>query len=68
MLCSQSQPTYPMPMSSGSIGSHRAFMGVCITTCVCLALVLFVGWKWYFDSLTSRNTLIELAQKDEARP
>jgi hypothetical protein len=54
-------------MSSGSIGSHRAFMGVCITTCLCLALVLFVGWKWYIEASHKRNTLIELAQKDEAR-
>lgn len=56
-----------MPMSSGSIGSHRAFMGVCITTCLCLVLVLFVGWKWYIEASHKRNTLIELAQKDEAR-
>ncbi|MDZ4403113.1 hypothetical protein [Prosthecobacter sp.] len=54
-------------MTSGSIGSHRAFMGVSITLCVCLALTLFVGWKWYFESLSSRNTLIELAKKAETR-
>ena len=42
-------------------------MGVCITLCVCLALTLFVGWRWYFDSLSSRNTLLELAEKAEKR-
>ena len=56
-----------MSLSSGSIGSHRAFMGVCITLCVCLVLTLFVGWKWYFESLASRKTLIDLAQKAESR-
>lgn len=66
MICFSSH-TYPMPMSSGSIGSHRAFMGLCVTICVCLSLVLFVGWRWYFDSLASRNTLIEMAQKAETR-
>jgi hypothetical protein len=55
------------PMTSGSIGSHRAFMGLCITTCACLSLVLFVGWRWYFDSISSRKTLLEMAQKAEAR-
>lgn len=54
-------------MTSGSIGSHRAFMGVCITLCICLVLTLFVGWKWYFDSLTNRQTLIELARKNEKK-
>lgn len=56
-----------MSVSSSSIGSHRAFMGVCITLCVCLVLTLFVGWKWYFESLASRSTLIEMAQKAETR-
>lgn len=54
-------------MTSGSIGSHRAFMGVSITLCICLALTLFIGWKWYFESLASRTTLIELAKKAETR-
>lgn len=54
-------------MPSGSIGSHRAFMGVSITLCVILSLTLYVGWRWYFDSLVSRTTLIELAQKAEKR-
>lgn len=54
-------------MTSGSIGSHRAFMGVCITLCVCLALTLFVGWRWYFEVSHKRSTLIEMAEKDEAR-
>lgn len=42
-------------------------MGVCVTFCVCLVLTLFVGWKWYFESLSSRTTLIDLAKKAEAR-
>lgn len=42
-------------------------MGVCVTLCVCLALVLFVGWRWYFDSLSSRRVLQELAHKAEAK-
>lgn len=42
-------------------------MGVCITLCVCLSLVLYLGWRWYFNSLSSRNTLIEMAQKAEKR-
>ena len=42
-------------------------MGVSITLCICLALTLFVGWKWYFESLASRNTLIEMAKKAETR-
>jgi hypothetical protein len=54
-------------MTSGSIGSHRAFMGVCITLCVCLALVLFVGWRLYFFSIANRNTLIELDQNAEKK-
>ncbi|OYW30321.1 MAG: hypothetical protein B7Z47_03720, partial [Chthoniobacter sp. 12-60-6] len=54
-------------MTSGSIGSHRAFMGVCITLCVCLGLVLFVGWRLYFFSVSNRNTLLELAQKAEKK-
>ena len=49
-------------MTSGSIGSHRAFMGVCITLCLCLVLTLLVGWRWYFESLSKRHTLIELAE------
>lgn len=54
-------------MTSGSIGSHRAFMGVCITLCVCLSLVLFVGWRLYFFSIQNRNTLIDMARKAEKR-
>lgn len=54
-------------MSSGSIGSHRAFMGVAFTLCVCLGLTLFVGWRWYFDSAASRKALLSLAQKAETR-
>ncbi len=42
-------------------------MGVSITLCVILSLSLYVGWKWYFDSLVSRTTLIELAKKAEKR-
>jgi hypothetical protein len=54
-------------MTSGSNGSHRAFMGVCITLCVILSLTLYVGWRWYFDSIANRNTLLDLAQKAEKR-
>jgi len=54
-------------MTSGSIGSHRAFLGVCITLCVCLALTLFVGWRWYFEVLVKRSTLIGLAEKNDER-
>ena len=42
-------------------------MGVCITLCVILSLTLYVGWRWYFDSLANRNTLLELAEKAEKR-
>lgn len=42
-------------------------MGVSITLCVILSLTLYVGWKWYFDSMVSRTTLIELAKKAEKR-
>ncbi|MEZ5388202.1 MAG: hypothetical protein R3F13_22070 [Prosthecobacter sp.] len=54
-------------MTSGSIGPHRAFMGVCITACGCLMLVLFMGWQWYFDELHRRSVLIDLAAKAEAK-
>ncbi len=54
-------------MTSGSIGPHRAFMGVCITACGCLMLVLFVGWQWYFDEVHRRTVLIEMAAKAEAK-
>lgn len=54
-------------MPSGSIGSHRAFMGVSITLCVILSLTLYVGWKWYFDSVVGRTTLITLAKNAEKR-
>lgn len=56
-----------MSSPSGSNGSHRAFLGVCATLCICLLLTLFVGWKWYFENLSNRNMLIELAKKAEAR-
>lgn len=56
-----------MHLSSGSIGSHRAFMGVGFTLCVCLGLTLFVGWRWYFDAVASRKALLMLAQKAENR-
>jgi hypothetical protein len=54
-------------MTSGSIGSHRAFMGVCITLCVILSLTLYVGWTYYFLSTASRNTRIEKAQDAERK-
>jgi hypothetical protein len=56
-----------MPLSSGSIGSHRAFMGVGVTMCILLALILFLGWRWYFEDLARRNMLIALAEKHENR-
>lgn len=42
-------------------------MGVSITLCIILSLTLYVGWKWYFDNLTRRTTLIDLAKKAEKR-
>ena len=54
-------------MTSGSIGSHRAFMGVCITLCVILSLTLYVGWKFYFFNVANRNTLIDKAQYAEKK-
>ncbi|MGV3659916.1 MAG: hypothetical protein ACO1TE_07020 [Prosthecobacter sp.] len=54
-------------MTTGSIGSHRAFMGVSLTLCACLTLVLFVGWRYYFEELNKRNTLIAMAARDQAR-
>lgn len=54
-------------MTTGSIGSHRAFMGVSLTLCACLTLVLFVGWRFYFEELNKRKTLIAMAARDEAR-
>ncbi len=54
-------------MTSGSTGSHRAFMGVCITLCICRALVLCVGWRLSFFSLVNRNTLIELDHNAEKK-
>lgn len=54
-------------MTSGSIGSHRAFMGVCITLCVILSLTLYIGWRLYFFSLVNRNTLIELDKHAEKK-
>lgn len=54
-------------MTSGSIGSHRAFMGVCITLCVILSLTLYVGWKFYFFNVANRNSLIEKAQSAEKK-
>lgn len=54
-------------MTSGSIGSHRAFMGVCITLCVILSLTLYVGWKFYFFNVANRHSLIEKAQLAEKK-
>lgn len=42
-------------------------MGVCITACGCLTLVLFMGWQWYFDELHRRTVLIEMAAQAEAK-
>jgi hypothetical protein len=56
-----------MSLSSGSIGSHRAFMRVCVTLCICLMLTLYVGWRWYFENLAKRQMLIDLAQEAEMR-
>lgn len=54
-------------MTSGSTGSHRAFMGVSITLCVILSLTLYVGWKFYFFNISNRNSLIEKAQIAEKK-
>lgn len=54
-------------MTTGSIGSHRAFMGVSLTLSAILVLVLYIGWQIYFAELHKRNTLIALAARDQAR-
>ncbi len=54
-------------MTSGSIGPHRAFMGVSSVVCVCLGLTLLVGWRWYFETLADRQILIEEAKRAETR-
>ncbi len=54
-------------MTTGSIGAHRAFMGVCLTLCVCLGLVLFVGWKRYFFVVSERNLLIAADLHNEGK-
>lgn len=54
-------------MPSGSIGSHRAFLGVSITLCVILSLTLYVGWTFYFFNTASRNSKIEKAQIAEKK-
>ncbi len=54
-------------MTSGSIGSHRAFMGVSITLCVILSLTLYVGWKFYFFNIANRISRIENAQYAEKK-
>ena len=42
-------------------------MGVCITACGCLALVLFMGWQWYFDEVKRRTVLIQMAAQAEEK-
>ena len=42
-------------------------MGVSLTLCACLTLVLYIGWQIYFAELNKRNTLIEMAARDQAR-
>lgn len=55
-------------MTTGSIGSHRAFMGVSLTLCALLVLILFVGWRfYYFEEVNRRKTLIDMAARDQAR-
>lgn len=54
-------------MTTGSIGSHRAFMGVALTLCACLGLVLFVGWRFYFEELHSREIRLATAAQEEAK-
>jgi hypothetical protein len=54
-------------MTSGSTGSHRAFMGVCITLCVILSLTLYLGWDFYFFSIANRNIRIEKDQYAEKK-
>ncbi len=54
-------------MTSGSTGSHRAFMGVTATLCVCLVLTLVVGWRWYRDSVAAREVMLSIAREKESR-
>ncbi|MDI1314316.1 hypothetical protein [Prosthecobacter sp.] len=54
-------------MTSGSTGSHRAFMGVCITLCFILVLTLYVGWTLYFNNTANRNTRIAKDQTAEQK-
>lgn len=54
-------------MTPGSIGSHRAFMGVSLVICLCLCLTLLVGWQWYFETLAGRQAIIEASKKAETR-
>lgn len=52
-------------MTTGSIGSHRSFMGVSLTLCACLVLALYVGWQIYFANLAKRNALVEIDHRNE---
>ncbi len=42
-------------------------MGVTLTLSAILVLVLYIGWQIYFAELHRRNTLIEIAAKEEAK-
>lgn len=42
-------------------------MGVAATICVCLVLTLIGGWRWYFESVESRNLLLNRAKMHEAK-
>ncbi|MBE7496406.1 MAG: hypothetical protein HS117_15800 [Verrucomicrobiaceae bacterium] len=54
-------------MTSGSTGSHRAFMAVAATACICLVLTLVVGWRWYSQSIQARMVMLERARLHEMR-
>jgi len=54
-------------MTPGSVGPHRAFIGVASTLCVCLTLALVVGWQWFGNELKRRGIILERARMHEAR-
>lgn len=57
----------PPTMATGSIGSHRAFMGVSLTFSVILVIVLFVGWSYYFDEIKKRDAWIAMDANEKAK-
>ena len=42
-------------------------MGVSLTLCACLVIVLVLGWRYHFEELARRRTIIQMAEEDKAR-